>query len=300
MLTLYKNIKARRLDLKMSQDRLAELTGYRDRSSIAKIEKGDVDLAESKIREFAKALKTTPQELMGWDDIGTNIFTDDNISSPEDSMESPKAKKRASKNLNKILNAIGMSPVELSKDSGVSKSALNHYLKGDLVPSQENAEKMAAVLKVNPLWLMGIQKNMISDQPVVSDGAVQIKVLGRVAAGIPSEAVTEYIDTEEIPAKMAQSGDYFGLQIHGDSMEPRMREGDVVIVRKQDDAENGDIVIAMVNGSDATCKRLTKYAGGIGLISLNPNYDPMMFTDQEIVDKPVRIIGKVVELRAKF
>lgn len=300
MLTLYKNIKARRLDLKMSQDRLAELTGYRDRSSIAKIEKGDVDLAESKIREFAKALKTTPQELMGWDDIGTNIFTDDNISSPEDSMESPKAKKRASKNLNKILNAIGMSPVELSKYSGVSKSALNHYLKGDLVPSQENAEKMAAVLKVNPLWLMGIQKNMISDQPVVSDGAVQIKVLGRVAAGIPIEAVTEYIDTEEIPAKMAQSGDYFGLQIHGDSMEPRMREGDVVIVRKQDDAENGDIVIAMVNGSDATCKRLTKYAGGIGLISLNPNYDPMMFTDQEIVDKPVRIIGKVVELRAKF
>lgn len=300
MLTLYKNIKARRLDLKMSQDRLAELTGYRDRSSIAKIEKGDVDLAESKIREFAKALKTTPQELMGWDDIGTNIFTNDNISSPEDSMESPKTKKRASKNLNKILNAIGMSPVELSKDSGVSKSALNHYLKGDLVPSQENAEKMAAVLKVNPLWLMGIQKNMISDQPVVSDGAVQIKVLGRVAAGIPIEAVTEYIDTEEIPAKMAQSGDYFGLQIHGDSMEPRMREGDVVIVRQQDDAENGDIVIAMVNGSDATCKRLTKYAGGIGLISLNPNYDPMMFTDQEIVDKPVRIIGKVVELRAKF
>ena len=151
MLTLYKNIKARRLDLKMSQDRLAELTGYRDRSSIAKIEKGDVDLAESKIREFAKALKTTPQELMGWDDIGTNIFTDDNISSPEDSMESPKEKKRASKNLNNILNAIGKSPDELSKDSGVSKSALNHYLKGEHVPSEENAEKMAAVLRVNPV-----------------------------------------------------------------------------------------------------------------------------------------------------
>ena len=68
MLALYKNIKARRLELKMSQDRLAELTGYKDRSSIAKIEKGEVDLAESKIREFAKALKITPQELMGWDD----------------------------------------------------------------------------------------------------------------------------------------------------------------------------------------------------------------------------------------
>jgi len=68
MLDLYKNIKERRLALKMSQDTLAELTGYRDRSSIAKIEKGDVDISESKIRDFAKALKTTPQELMGWDE----------------------------------------------------------------------------------------------------------------------------------------------------------------------------------------------------------------------------------------
>lgn len=68
MLQLYKNIKSRRMELKMSQDTLAELTGYRDRSSIAKIEKGDVDLSESKIREFAKALKISPQELMGWDE----------------------------------------------------------------------------------------------------------------------------------------------------------------------------------------------------------------------------------------
>ena len=79
MLTLYKNIKARRLELKMSQDRLAELTGYKDRSSIAKIEKGEVDLAESKIREFAKALKISPQELMGWDDPDTDISTDDTL-----------------------------------------------------------------------------------------------------------------------------------------------------------------------------------------------------------------------------
>ena len=68
MLALYKNIKSRRTELKMSQDALAELTGYKDRSSIAKIEKGEVDLSESKIREFPKALKLSPQELMGWDE----------------------------------------------------------------------------------------------------------------------------------------------------------------------------------------------------------------------------------------
>lgn len=99
MLALYKNIKARRLELKMSQDCLAELTGYKDRSSIAKIEKGEVDLAESKIREFAKALKITPQELMGWDDPDTDISIDEtfericefyNILNPEGKAEALK------------------------------------------------------------------------------------------------------------------------------------------------------------------------------------------------------------------
>lgn len=79
-----------------------------------------------------------------------------------------------------------------------------------------------------------------------------------------------------------------------------MSEGDVVIVRKQDDAESGEIVIAMVNGCDATCKRLKKYAEGIMLLSNNPKYEPMVFSKEEIETKPVRIIGRVVELRAKF
>lgn len=82
MLPLYKNIKSRRTELKMSQDTLAELTGYKDRSSIAKIEKGEVDLAESKIREFARALKVSPQELMGWDE--TEDTTSEDYALPPD------------------------------------------------------------------------------------------------------------------------------------------------------------------------------------------------------------------------
>lgn len=62
----------------------------------------------------------------------------------------------------------------------------------------------------------------------------------------------------------------------------------------------GDIVIATVNGTDATCKRLRKYKDGIELIANNPTYAPMDFSNQEIVEKPVKIIGKVVELRRKF
>lgn len=129
---------------------------------------------------------------------------------------------------------------------------------------------------------------------------VKINVLGRVAAGIPIEAVEEIIDQEEITEELARTGSFFGLQIKGNSMEPRICEGDVVIVRQQDDAESGDVVIALINGDDAVCKRLRKYRDGIELISNNPSYEPMYFDNDEIEKKPVRIIGKVIELRGKF
>lgn len=114
------------------------------------------------------------------------------------------------------------------------------------------------------------------------------------------EAIEEILDYEEIPAAMAATGEYFALKIKGDSMEPRICDGDVVIVRRQEDAESGDLVIALVNGSDATCKRLQKYANGLSLVSNNPTYEPMYFSQEDVQDKPVRIIGKVVENRQKY
>lgn len=205
MADIGKRIKEKREQQGITQEELAFKLGYKNKSTIAKIETGANDIVQSKVVEFAKALNTSVAFLMGW-----------------------------------------------------------------------------------------------SDEQISPAKGIKIKVLGRVAAGIPIEAIEDIIDTEEITAEMAKTGEFFGLQIHGDSMEPRMYENDVVIVRKQDDAENGDIVIAMINGNDATCKRLVKYAGGISLVSLNSKYTPMMFSNQEILEKPVRILGKVVELRGKL
>ena len=148
----------------------------------------------------------------------------------------------------------------------------------------------------------GIEKSDLVEQRSGNrkHNAVEINVLGRVAAGIPIDAVEEIIDTEEITEDMAKTGTFFGLQIHGNSMEPKFSEGDIVIVRQQDDAETDDIVIAIVNGDEATCKKLKKYHDGIVLISTNPAYEPMYFSNKEIMDKPVKIIGVVKELRAKF
>ena len=208
------------------------------------------------------------------------------------------------KRLQLAMNNAGLSAQELSNQSKVAKASISQYVNGSHKPSNISSGKMASVLNVNPLWLMGFDVPMNIETPYtpisVHKGVV-INVLGRVAAGIPIEAITDIIDTEEISQELARTGDFFGLQIHGDSMEPRMYDGDVVIVRQQDDAESGDIVIALVNGNDATCKRLTKYAGGISLVSLNSaKYEPMVFSNKEIEEKPVRIIGKVVELRGKF
>ena len=139
-----------------------------------------------------------------------------------------------------------------------------------------------------------IQKVELDDEPI------QIRVLGKVAAGVPIEAVEDVIGEETISKKMAETGDYFGLRISGDSMEPLIHHGSIVIVRQQDDVENGDVAIVIVNGEDATCKKIEKFENGIMLVPINKAYEEKFYTNEEIEKLPVRIMGKVVESRTKF
>ena len=133
-----------------------------------------------------------------------------------------------------------------------------------------------------------------------SSRGIKIPVLGSIQAGIPIEAVEDILDYEEITPELAETGEFFALRVKGRSMEPRIMEGDVVIVRCQDDAENGDIVVALVNGNEATVKRLKKQDNGIMLFPNNPEFEPMFYSCREIDELPVRIQGKVVELRGKL
>lgn len=205
-------------------------------------------------------------------------------------------KKIMAKNIQYYMDKYEKSRQDMCDALGVKYTTFTDWVKGNSYPRIDKIELMANYFGISKADLV---EEHISGAPSKKYGVI-INVLGRVAAGIPIEAVEEIIDTEEISAEMARTGEFFGLRIHGDSMEPRMCEGDVVIVRKQDDAESGEIVIATVNGSDATCKRLRKYRDGIELISNNPAYSPMFYSNEEIEEKPVRIIGKVVELRGKF
>ena len=197
----------------------------------------------------------------------------------------------------------GLKQTDLVERTKISKGSLSSYVSGRYAPKQNNIYLLAKALNVNVEWLMGADIPMTYFKEVRSSDhnpAVRIPVLGRVAAGIPINAVEETIDWEEIPAEMAGSDEYFGLRIKGDSMSPRIMDGDTVIVRRQDDADTGDIVIAIVNGDDGVCKKLKKTDSGIMLISLNPAYDPMVFDHSDIDTIPVSIIGRVVELRGKM
>ena len=148
----------------------------------------------------------------------------------------------------------------------------------------------------------GIGKSDLLDRKLPHDtsnlSSRVIPVLGSVAAGVPIEMIEDIVDEVEIPGNW--DGEHFGLVIKGDSMEPKISDGDIVIVKQQDDVENGQIGIITINGEDATCKRIYKYAESIVLMSTNPKYEPMEYSIEDAENLPIRILGKVVELRAKF
>ena len=108
------------------------------------------------------------------------------------------------------------------------------------------------------------------------------------------------VDYEEIDPAMAATGELFGLRIKGSSMEPRIKEGDVVIVRKQEDVDTGDTAVVLVNGDSATVKRIKKETNGITLVPNNTAFSPIYYSNDDIERLPVRIIGKVLELRGKL
>lgn len=182
MPTFYENIRRLRKEKGLSQKELADLTGYTDRSSIAKLEKGLIDLPQSKLKIFAKALGTTVQELSGWTD----------------------------------------------------------------------------------------------------------------------QILPESIAGKSISELTGSNGNFFGMRITENSMEPKISEGDFVIAHRQNDAESGDIVIVQIPDNDAACRRLQKYADGIMLLPNNTNYSPLIFSKKDMEEHQVKIIGRVMELRVRF
>lgn len=199
---------------------------------------------------------------------------------------------------------------------GMDKTLLNKYIKGVAIAKQDNIFILAKALNVSEGWLMGYdvdkdrewfedEKNILKfDNANITElptKTIKIPLLGKVPAGIPIEAIEEILGYEEIPYNWVKNGEnYFALKIDGNSMYPDYKSGDVIIIKQQSDCESGDDCVVMVNGDDATFKRVVKQSKNIVLKPLNNEYEPFFFDEEEIITKPVKIIGVAIEVRRKL
>lgn len=214
--------------------------------------------------------------------------------------------------LRKLRETKQLSTREVYELCGVSNSYLSLVENGHRRASAIVLKKLAPIYNVDYLSLYekagyidlikdesGLRYNTDKfdelDNPVV-----EIPLLGIVKAGYDYLAQENWIGTVDVDKKLADSGELFALKVHGNSMFPTLMEDDIVIIKKQDDFENGDIVVAIINGDEATIKKGKKSDTSILLQPLNNDYEPLIFTYDEMKSIPVTIIGVVKQLKREF
>ena len=205
----------------------------------------------------------------------------------------------------------GLSMDEFARRSGISKSYIGFLEKGIhpktgkiIRPSIEIIRKTADAMLMDFDTLF----NMLDEDVTVNSAegrmyytenqvtAVRIPVLGRVAAGQPIDAIEDITGYVLIPESYISHGDFFGLAIKGDSMEPYIYENDIVVVHHTPEAKSGDIIIASVNDNEAICKKYIKKSSKTYLHSLNSSYKDIDVTD----DPSFQIIGVVIRLEREL
>ena len=201
----------------------------------------------------------------------------------------------------------------LSEQTGISKSSLSEYMNGKYEAKQNGIFLLAKALNVSEAWLMGCDVPMERDSdidllkkigaiPISSNPNItNIPVIGTVKAGYDYLAQENIVGTVPVETSLVGDGtDFFALEVKGDSMSPVFIEKDIVIIKKQNDCENNEIAIVIVNGDEGTIKKVRKTEQGIILQPLNPAYAPLIFTNKEIKDMPVTIVGIVKQLKREF
>ena len=185
---------------------------------------------------------------------------------------------------------MGMTMKQLGQKVGVTTATVSRWESGEISTLKaETIRKVADALHVSPLVFIG--------EDMATIKTIKIPVVGRVVAGTPIFAQENIEGMVEINED-GSTGVMFALKVIGYSMEPRIQEGDLLIIHKQEDVESGDIAIVMVNGDEATVKQVKKQTDGIMLIGFNQDvYEPHFYSNKQIEQLPIRIMGKVVESR---
>lgn len=204
-----------------------------------------------------------------------------------------------SKNLKYYLSKSNMTQTELAKLLNYPEMTVSNWINAKTYPRIDKIEKMANFFGVTKADL--VEDNSIDNNiNYISrlSNTVKIPIYGTIIAGIPAHKEDNIDGWVEISQSRAKSGDYFALRVTGNSMNPNFIENDIIIVRKQLDVDSGELAIITVNGDEATFKKIVKSENGVTLVPLNvTDYSPIFYSNEQIESLPIKIIGKVIELR---
>ena len=196
-----------------------------------------------------------------------------------------------------LRNLKGWTQEELGAKVGMQKSAIAKYEKGNVENMKRSViKKMSELFEVSPSYLMALDElDKLSNIRYVEE-MIDIPVIGTIACGEPITAVQNVAYYKTYNKSSLPSGELYLLEAKGDSMEPNIPNGSLVLCRVQNDVENGEIAAVLLNGdTEGTLKRIRKIDGVVLLEAINPNYPPILVNK----DNPARIIGKAIEFLAK-
>lgn len=198
--------------------------------------------------------------------------------------------------LQALREQLGKTKKEIAVDLRIHESTYGKYELGRREPDIRMIQLISDYFGTNTDYLLGNTADSSSNV-----NAIQVPVLGNIPAGIPIEAIEDIHDYEDVPADWGKGGrDYFALKIKGDSMSPEYLDGEVVIFLKSDTCENGDDCAVIINGYDATFKRVVKQLNGVVLQPINVSgYEPTFYSNNDVETMPVQVIGVAVESRRK-
>lgn len=194
------------------------------------------------------------------------------------------------KNLNYWMNNRNKTQMDLMNDLGLSSSTVSDWCNAKKYPRMGTVQMLADYLEI-------LKSDLIEERKSNID---KIPVLGVVKAGydyLAEENVIGYVTVNDSSLK---NEDFFALKVKGNSMVPEIYENDIAIIKKQNDFENGDYIIALINGEEATIKRGYKTDTGLLLQPVNSSFEPLIFNKYEINNIPVKIIGVVYNITRSF
>lgn len=199
--------------------------------------------------------------------------------------------------LKKLRKMKNLTQKDMADYLNVTSQAYGKYENGTRTPSYETLKNLANFYNVSVDYLID------RSSPCKNKNSHKIPVYGTIPAGIPTEMIEDAFieDWEELdPSCFNSNYEYFGLKVKGNSMLPEFRENDTLILRKQSDCISGDYCAVSINHTESTFKKVIKRQDGLTLQPLNAEYEPMFFTNDEVENLPITILGVVVEVRRSY